>query len=309
MDEILFVSAVLAAGIRLATPIMLAALGETLGQRSGVINVGIEGIMLVGAFVAVLGAVETGSPWAGLALAMLAGAAMGAIHAYFSVVLKAEQIVAGIALLFLGIGLSGYGYRLTLGASGTAAAIPGFRPLDVLGLAGVPGIGPILFGQQALVYLTFAAAIAMAWMFSSTRLGVIVKAVGEYPAAAASAGIGVDRVRFACVSVGGALAGAGGAFLSIAHLWGFVEGMTAGRGFLAIACVVLARWSPLAAIVVALLFGIADALQIRVQSMMPGVPYQFFVIAPYLVAIAAVGIGSRTAMPAALGKPFRPGGR
>lgn len=309
MDEILFASAVLGAGIRLATPIMLAALGETLGQRSGVINVGVEGIMLVGAFVAVFAAVATGSPWLGLAAAVTAGAAMGAIHAWFCVVLKAEQIVAGIALLFLGIGLSGYGYRLAFGSSGAAVAVPGFRPLDLFGLSDIPVLGPVLFGQQALVYLTFAGAIAMAWMFASTRLGVVVKAVGEYPAAAASAGIGVDKVRFFCVSAGGALAGAGGAFLSIAHLWGFVEGMTAGRGFLAIACVVLARWSPVGAVAVALLFGIADALQIRVQSLMPGIPYQFFVIAPYVVAIAAVGFGSRTAMPGALGKPFRPGGR
>jgi ABC-type uncharacterized transport system permease subunit len=304
-----FIGAVLAAGIRLAAPIMLAAIGETLAQRSGVINVGIEGIMLVGAFIAVFAAVQTGSPWVGLTAAMLAGAVMGAIHAYFSVVLKAEQIVTGIALLFLGIGLSGYGYRLTFGTSGTATAIPGFRPLELFGLADIPVIGPMLFGQQALVYLTFAAAVAMAWMFASTRLGVIIKAVGEYPAAAAAAGISVDRVRFLCVSIGGAFAGAGGAFLSIAHLWGFVEGMTAGRGFLAIACVVLARWSPLSAISVALLFGIADALQIRVQSLMPGVSYQFFVIAPYVVAIAAVGISRRAAMPAALGKPYRSGGR
>jgi general nucleoside transport system permease protein len=309
MDELLFVSAVLAAGIRLATPIMLVALGETLSQRSGVINIGGEGIMLVGAFVAVFGAVKTGSPWTGLAAAMLAGAAMGAIHAYFSVVLKSEQIVAGIALLFLGIGLSGYGYRLAFGVSGAAAAVPGFRPLDVFGLSDVSVVGPVLFGQQALVYLTIAAAIAMTWMFASTRLGIVIKAVGEHPAAAASAGIGVEGVRFVCVSAGGALAGAGGAFLSIAHLWGFVEGMTAGRGFLAIACVVLARWSPVGAIAVALLYGIADALQIRVQPLMPEVPYQFFVIAPYVIAIAAVGFGSRTAMPAALGKPFRPGGR
>ena len=188
-------------------------------------------------------------------------------------------------------------------------AIPGFRSVNLFGLDNLPVIGPMLFGQHALIYLTFAAALLMAWVFAATRLGVIVKAVGEYPAAAASAGISVVRVRFLCVSIGGALAGAGGAFLSIAHLWGFVEGMTAGRGFLAIACVVLARWSPLGAVAVALLFGVADALQIRIQSLMPGVPYQFFVIAPYVVAIAAVGFGSRAAMPAALGKPYYSDGR
>lgn len=307
MDEAVFMAAVLGAGIRLAAPIMLAALGEALSQRSGVINVGIEGIMLVGAFVAVFASVQTGSPWAGLVAAVVAGALMGALHAYFAVVLRAEQIVTGIALLFLGIGLSGYGFRLAFGTSGAAAAVPGFRPVDVLGLADLPVLGPVLFGQHALIYLTFASALLMAWMFARTRLGVIIKAVGEYPAAAAAAGIGVNRVRFLCVSVGGAFAGAGGAFLSIAHLWGFVEGMTAGRGFLAIACVVLARWNPLLAVAVALLFGIADALQIRVQSLMPGVPYQLFVIAPYLVALAAVGVGSRRAMPTALGKPFKPG--
>lgn len=308
MDEAIFIAAVLGAGIRLAAPIMLAALGETLSQRSGVINVGIEGIMLVGAFVAVFASVQAGSPWIGLVAAIVAGAMMGAFHAYFVVILRAEQIVTGIALLFLGIGMSGYGYRLTFGTSGTATAVPGFRPVDVLGLADLPVVGPMLFGQHAMIYLTFAAALLMAWMFASTRLGVIIKAVGEYPAAVAAAGIRVDRVRFLCVSVGGAFAGAGGAFLSIAHLWGFVEGMTAGRGFLAIACVVLARWKPLLAVAVALLFGIADALQIRVQSLMPGVSYQFFVIAPYLIAIAAVGLGSRGTMPAALGKPFKSNG-
>jgi len=304
MDEAVFLGSLLAAGIRLATPIALAALGETLAQRSGVINVGLEGIMLVGAFVAVLVAVQTGSPWIGLAGAIAAGAMMGALHAYFSVVLKVEQIVTGIALLFLGMGLSGYGYRLTFGLSGTPVAVPGFRPLEFFGLSQIPIVGPILFGQHALVYLTVIAAVAMTWMFRATRLGVVVKAVGEYPIAAAAAGVNVARVRFGCVAVGGAFAGAGGAFLSTAHLWGFVEGMTAGRGFLAIACVVFARWKPWLAVAVALVFGIADALQIRVQSLLPMVPYQFFVIAPYVVAVVALAVGSRSGMPSALGKPF-----
>ena len=209
MDEALFISALLAAGIRLATPIALAALGETLAQRSGVINVGLEGIMLVGAFVAVVLALQTGSPWIGLAGAIVCGAAMGAVHAYFSVILKVEQIVAGIALLFLGLGLSGYGYRLTIGASGTPAAVTGFRPLDLLGWADLPVVGPILFGQHALVYMTVISAAVMAWMLRSTRLGVVIKAVGEYPVAAAAAGVNVDRIRFACVMVGGAFAGRG----------------------------------------------------------------------------------------------------
>jgi general nucleoside transport system permease protein len=295
----------LAAGVRLATPIALAALGETLAQRSGVINVGIEGIMLVGAFLAVLFAVITGSPWGGLAAAIVGGAALGGVHALLAVRLKIDQIVAGIALIFLGLGISGYGYRLTLGRSGAMAAVPGFEPADIPGLTDLPVIGPLLFGQHILVYVTIMLAILLAWMFRATRLGLVIKAVGENPAAADALGTKVPRVRALCVIAGGAFAGAGGAFLSIAQLTGFVENMVAGRGFIAIACVVLARWNPLGVILVALVFGVADAAQIRMQALFPEIPYQFFTIAPYLVALLSFVIfAGRSAMPAALGKPF-----
>ncbi|MBL0933460.1 MAG: ABC transporter permease [Rhizobiaceae bacterium] len=305
MDEALFLSGLLAAGIRLAAPIALAAIGETISQRAGVINVGIEGIMLVGAFVAVLVTVMAGNPWAGLAAAILAGAAMGAIHAVFTVRLKAEQIVSGIALLFLGLGLSGYGFRLTLAQGGSAVQVPGFRELDLFALSDLPFIGPVVFGQHALVYIALFCAAGLAWMLASTRLGLMIKAAGDYPQALDAAGGDVDRLRFVCVVVSGAFAAAGGAFLSTAQLWGFVENMTAGRGFLAISCVVFARWNPLAAVAVALGFGIADALQIRMQTSYPGVPYQFFVIAPYVVAIVSLAVASKgSRMPAALGTPF-----
>lgn len=305
MDEILLLSGLLAAGIRLATPIALAAIGETLSQRAGVINVGIEGIMLVGAFVAVLFTVLAGNPWVGLLAALVAGALLGALHAFFTVRLKVEQIVSGIALLFLGLGLSGYGFRLTLAQGGEAVQVPGFTELDLFGLAGLPLVGPILFGQHALVYLAVLCALALAWILARTRLGILIKAAGDYPAALDAAGSSVDRVRFLCVTIGGAFAGAGGAFLSTAQLWGFVENMVAGRGFLAISCVVFARWNPMLAVLVALGFGIADAAQIRLQSYFPGVPYQFFVIVPYVVAIVSLAVGSRgSRMPAALGIPF-----
>jgi general nucleoside transport system permease protein len=305
MDEALFLSGLLAASIRLAAPIALAAIGETISQRAGVINVGIEGIMLVGAFVAVLVTVATSNPWAGLAAAILSGAAMGAIHALFTVQLKADQIVSGIALLFLGLGLSGYGFRLTLAQGGSAVQVPGFRELDLFGLADLPFVGPILFGQHALIYIAIVSAIALAWMLSSTRLGLMIKSAGDYPQALDAAGGNVDLVRFLCVMASGAFAAAGGAFLSTAQLWGFVENMTAGRGFLAISCVVFARWHPIGAIIAALGFGIADALQIRMQTSYPGVPYQFFVIAPYVVAIVSLAIASRgSRMPAALGTAF-----
>jgi simple sugar transport system permease protein len=307
MDKVLFLSGLIAAGIRLATPIALAAIGETLSQRAGVINVGIEGIMLVGAFVAVLSSVLAGNPWAGLAAGMIAGALLGALHAFFAVRLKVEQIVSGIAVLFLGLGLSGYGFRLTLGKDGSAVPVPGFTELDLFGLAGLPVIGPILFGQHALVYLAVISAVVLAFVLGRTRLGLIIKAAGDYPAAADAAGISIDRIRFLCVMIGGVFAGAGGAFLSTAQLWGFVENMVAGRGFLAISCVVFARWNPLLVVLVALGFGIADAAQIRMQSSFPDVPFQFFVIAPYVLAIVSLALGSRgNRMPAVLGVPFFP---
>lgn len=305
MAELVFISALLASGIRLAAPIALAAVGETLAQRSGVLNVGLEGIMLTGAFLAVLFAVLTGSPWGGLAAAIIGGAMLGALHAFFVVRLKVDQIVAGIALIFLGLGISGYGYRLTLAQAG-AIRVPGFDRINLFGLGDLPVIGPVLFNHHVLVYLAVAAAVGLAWVFANSRLGVMIKAVGENPHAADTAGIGVDRLRAVCVTIGGAFAGMGGAFLSTAQLSGFVENMVAGRGFIAIACVVFARWNPVAAISIALLFGIADAAQIRLQTLYPGIPYQFLVIAPYVVAIISLTVASRSArMPAALGVPFR----
>jgi ABC-type uncharacterized transport system permease subunit len=305
MIDIALLAGILAAGVRLATPIALAALGETLGQRSGVINVGIEGIMLVGAFLAVLFAVATGTPWGGLLAAIVGGMALGGLHALLTVRLKIDQIVAGIALIFLGLGISSYGYRLTLGGQGVAASVPGFEPVSIPGLSDIPLIGPLLFGQYILVYATVALALLLRWLLAATRLGLIIKAAGENPAAADALGIDVARTRSACVIAGGGFAGAAGAFLSIAQLNGFVENMVAGRGFIAIACVVLARWNPLGVILVALVFGIADATQIRMQALFPGVPYQFFSIAPYLIAILSFGlVARRPAMPAGLGQPF-----
>lgn len=292
-----------AAGIRLAAPIALAAIGETLAQRSGVINVGLEGIMLVGAFVAVLVAVATGSPWPGLLAAIAAGCVMGGVHALLAVILRLDQIVVGIALIFLGLGISSYGYRLTLGAQGAATRVPGFEPVAIPGLSDLPVVGPLLFSQHILVYVAVVLAVALAWMFRRTRLGLVIDTAGEAPRAATALGISVPKVRSWAVIAGGGLAGMGGAFLSIAQLNGFVEDMVAGRGFIAIACVVLARWNPVGAVLVAFVFGLADAGQIRLQAFFPAIPYQFFVIAPYVVAILSmVFFSRRSRMPAALGR-------
>lgn len=304
MDMVLIVG-LLASGIRFAMPILFAALGETVAQRAGVLNVGLEGVMLVGAFLAVLFAVQTGSPWGGLLAAILGGTAMGLLHGVFAVKLKVDQIVSGIALILLGLGISGFGFRLAFGQGGTGR-VPGFQRLDFGPLGDIPVLGRLLFGHHALVYIGVALAVALAIVFARTGLGLTIRAVGENPKAADAAGINVDRVRMAACAFGGAMAGVGGAFLSTAQLAGFVENMVSGRGFIAIACVVFARWNPLGALAIALVFGIAEAGQIRLQALYPGVPFQFFAIMPYVVALIGLVTAARSAqLPAALGTPYR----
>lgn len=303
MDQALLIG-LLASGVRFAMPILFAALGELVNQRAGVLNVGLEGIMLVGAFLAVACAVATGSPWGGLAGAIAGGAALGLLHGIFAVRLKVDQIVAGIGLILLGLGLSGYGYRLVFG-QGVRTQVPGFERLDLGPLSDLPVLGPILFSHHALVYIAVALALALAWMFARTGLGLTIRAVGESPKAADSAGVDVDRVRLAAATFGGAMAGIGGAYLSTAQLAGFVENMVAGRGFIAIACVVFARWNPVGALFVALVFGMAEAAQIRFQALYPEIPYQLFTILPYVLALVGLVAAARSArLPAALAKPY-----
>jgi simple sugar transport system permease protein len=229
---------------------------------------------------------------------------MGLLHGVFAVRLKVDQIVTGIALILLGLGLSGYGYRLVFG-QGTPMQVPGFQRLDLGPLSDMPVLGPVLFTHHALVYIGVAAALALAWMFARTGLGLTIRAVGESPKAADSAGVNVDRVRLATATFGGAMAGIGGAFLSTAQLAGFVENMVSGRGFIAIACVVFARWNPLGALAVALVFGMAEAAQIRFQALYPEIPYQLFTILPYALALVALVAAARSAqLPAALARPY-----
>ncbi|MEM8551825.1 MAG: ABC transporter permease [Pseudomonadota bacterium] len=305
MMDLAVIIGLFASGIRFAIPILFAALGELVNQRAGVLNVGIEGIMLVGAFLAVACAVATGSPWGGLAGAILGGAALGWLHGVFAVRLKVDQIVAGIGLILLGLGLSGYGYRLFFG-QGAPTQVPGSQRVDLGPLSDLPVLGPLLFSHHVLVYVAVASALLIAFVFARTGLGLAIRAVGESPKAADSAGINVDRVRMATATFGGAMAGMGGAFLSTAQLAGFVEDMVAGRGFIAIAVVVFARWNPLGALVVALVFGIAEAAQIRLQTLFDDVPYQLLTVLPYVLALVALVAAARSSsLPAALAKPYR----
>lgn len=304
MDDVFFIG-LLAGAFRFATPIALAALGETIAQRSGVLNVGIEGIMLVGAFLAVLGSVWTGTPYGGLVCAVAGGMALAALHAFLSITMKVDQIVSGIALIVLGLGLSGFFYRLTIGAESAAPKVPSFDKLDLGAVSRTDFFGPVFLQHHLLVYATVVVAFVLAWWLNRTAPGLRVRAVGEHPEAANAAGVPVDRIRYGCVLFGGAMAGLAGAYLSTAQLSGFVENMVSGRGFIAVACVVFGRWHPVGAMLAAFFFGAADAAQIRLQTLNPDIPFELFVMMPYVFAVLfLILFAGRAKMPAALGIPF-----
>ena len=297
-----FVGPFLEATVRTATPLALAALGEIVVERAGVINIGLEGIIIAGAFAAVLAASSVGVGVA-FGASMIVGLVCAAILAILVVTFRAEQIVAGTALTLLALGLTGLLYRAAFGTTGVALSIPTARPLAVPALSQLPLIGRALFAQPITTYVAYCIAPALAWWLSRTQAGLALRAVGENPAAASAAGISPDRVRWAALLFGGALGGLSGGCLVVAQVGTFAEGMSAGRGFIAIAIVALGRWSPLGVGVAALLFGAASALQFLFQSFGWTVPYQLFLALPYVLTLAALaGITGRHVAPAALGR-------
>jgi simple sugar transport system permease protein len=294
----------LAAAVRVATPLALAAVGETVGERAGVINVGLEGMMLAGALGAAWGAVWTGSPWAGLAVGTLAGLLVACVFAVVAVRLRGDQIVVGTAVTLGAIGVTGALYRTLFGPGGAALSLPTLAPVRVPLLADVPIIGPALFDQPAPTYLVVMLAVAAWLMLTRTRAGLLVRAAGEAPAAAAAAGADVTSLRMRVTLLNGMTGGLAGAALVLAQTGTFAERMTAGRGFIAIAIVVLGRWQPLGVLLAALLFGAASALQYATQALGVSTPYQFVLMLPYLVTLLALaGVGGRARAPEALGRP------
>jgi simple sugar transport system permease protein len=287
--DLLLVTGLLAAGIRLGMAIGLAAIGEAASERSGIFNIGIEGIMLSAAFVAAWGSVWTGSPWLGIVFAMVIGALLAGFHALMVLVLRIDQFISGIGMVIFGFGFSSFGARLTIGT--TPTPVPGLSSLDLGALSRIPLIGPTLFGQSPLAYIALALAIVTGWVLKRTALGLEIRTCGENAAVAAALAIPVRTRQTACILFGGVMAGLGGAYLSVVQVNSFVDGMVAGRGFLAIACVMLGRMRPLAAFAAALGFGFAEATQIRLQTLYPDLPYQFLVMLPYVAAIAALVIG------------------
>jgi ABC-type uncharacterized transport system permease subunit len=292
----------LAAAVRTATPLAFAAIGECIAERAGVINIGVEGAIIAGAFAATVaaGAVGVG---AGFAAGAAAGLAMAAIFAAFTVWLRADQIITGTAITLLGLGLTATLYR-TFFAEGVALTLPTSDALPIPGLAAIPVIGPALFAQPPATYALYLLVPLTAWWLARTHAGLALRAVGESPDAAIAAGVAPRRVQALAVLFGGAMAGVAGATLVLAQAGTFAEGMSAGKGFIAIAIVVLGRWRPLGVGVAALFFGGASALQYLFQAMgWTDVPYQAFLAVPYVLTLIVLARASgRGGAPAALGR-------
>lgn len=292
----------LAATIRTATPLALAALGETVGESAGVINVGLEGIIITGAFAGLVGSITIGVS-AGFVASALAGAAVAALFAVFAIVLRADQIITGTAVTLFGLGLTGTLYRRAFGTAGAALRAATQHATAIPVLSKIPVLGPALFAQPAITYLVYAL-VPLLWLaLYRTRAGLALRAVGENPEAARAAGIDPRRVQLAAVLFGGVMGGIAGGTLVLSQVGTFAEGMSAGRGFIAIAVVALGRWHPVGAAIGALLFGAASALQFLFQAMGWAAPYQLFLGLPYLLTLVALAaFGGRHAAPAALGR-------
>ena len=289
--------------VRTATPLAFAALGECISERAGVINIGLEGSIIAGALGATVAASILGVG-GGFAVGALAGLLVAAIFALFTVWLRADQIITGTAITMFALGLTGTLYRTIFGTAGVALDTPTAGVWRIPGLADIPLVGSALFAQPPTSYAVMLLAPLLAWWMQRTHRGLALRAVGEYPDAAIAAGIAPRWYQLLAVLFAGAMAGLAGATLVLAQAGTFVEGMSAGRGFIAIAIVVLGRWRPLGVAAAALLFGAANSLQVLFQSMgWSGVPYQLFLALPYVLTLLVLaGAGGRAAAPAALGK-------
>lgn len=289
----------------MATPIGLAAMGGVLSERSGVLNIGLEGMMLTGALAGAMGSYFVGGPWIGTLAALVAGAVLGVVLAYLTVTLGANQIVTGVGINLFALGFTTFIERVVLRPAGIEA-VPSFAQLSSPGLRAIPLLGSLLANLTPLVLVAIVFAPILAVFLYRTPWGLALRATGEVPRAADTAGVSVFLVRYMAVAASGALAGMGGAFLSLGQLNLFSENMTAGRGFIALAAVILGKWNPVGALAAAFLFGAAEALQLFVQSYGLGVPYQIPTMLPYVLALAVLaGFVSRAIPPAAEGIPYR----
>jgi general nucleoside transport system permease protein len=306
--EMALVPVLLEAAVRAGTPILLAALGELLAERAGVLNLGVEGMMLVGALAGFIVSQQSGDPWIGVLAAAIAGLMLSGVHAFLSVSLRANQVGSGLALAIFGMGLSGL-----FGKPFVGVPAKGFAPIAVPWLAEIPLLGRVFFQHDPLVYVAYLLVPSLWVLVYRTRLGLKVRAVGEHPRSADALGISVVVVRYSCVLAGGLVAGIGGAYLSLAYTQLWVDNMTAGRGWIALAMVIFGGWDPVRTALGAYLFGGVQALQLRLQAVGVTVPTYLLMMTPYaftivaLIAARASSAQRRLGTPTALGTAYTRG--
>ncbi len=303
MDLSTFIIGLISATLRMSTPLVFGTLGELLSERAGILNLGIEGTMFLGAFVGFTFAYTSGSVWIGLLAAILAGILAGLLMAVLTVTLGLNQHVSGLGLTLLLTGLSLFFFRIVFGERSVMPSITSFPTLKPFGE--LPVIGPIT-EQYALTYIGILLVPVFWWLVYRTSFGMQIRAAGENPEAADAAGVNVFRTRYIALGLAGGLMAVGGAFLSTAQLGSFTFGIVSGRGWVCIALIIFANWHPVRVLLGALLFGCIDALQLRLQATGLKLPYELFLALPYLVTILALTLAGRNASaPSALLKPYR----
>lgn len=301
-----FITGLLAATMRMATPLIFATMGEILSERAGVLNLGIEGIMLIGAMSGFVTTLNTGSLWLGVLVAGVVGFFFGLMMAFLAVYLGLSQHVSGLGITLFATGLSMFIYRLVVGSPVVPPTVTPFKQIAIPGLSSIPVLGSALFNQYALVYIAWAVVLVMWFLLYKTSWGLSIRTVGENPFAADTVGINVNLTRTLCLAVGGALMGVGGAYLTLAHQNMFLIEVVGGRGWVSIAMVIFGNWDPLRGTMGAFMFGFLDALQLRIQAMGFSIPFHLFLVIPYLVTIVAlIGVSRRAGAPAGLLKPYR----
>ena len=300
MDEwmIIYIGYLMQAAIRAGTPLLLATLGEIYAERSGVLNLGVEGMMIMGAISSYAIAYATGNPWLGVLAAIVIGALFALIHAFISISLKANQIVSGLALTLAGLGISAVIGKAYVG---TTLQDISFTTVSIPLLSEIPILGIGLFTADPIAYIGMISAIVLWYFLFKTKYGLAIRAVGENPAAADTLGINVYLVRYLCVALGGALAGLAGAHLSLAYTPSWIEGMTAGKGWIAVGLTIFAIWNPIRALIGSYLFGLIDVLQFRLQPY--GIAPNILAMLPYLFTIIALLIGTTERMKKRIGAP------
>ena len=292
-----------AASLRMATPLVFASIGGIFSERVGIVNIALEGMMLTGAISGVLATFATGNPWIGVLASVLAGGLLGYLHAILTVKFSGNQIISGTGINLLALGATAYLCQAVWGSRGASQSVQGLEAISIPLINDIPFLGEVIGNQTPLVYLSILVAILSYILLFKTPGGLRIRAVGEHPAAADTTGVDVYRTKYLCLILSGMLAGLGGAFLSLGHLSLFVLGMTGGRGFIALAAMIIGGWTPFGALGASFLFGFADALQIRLQSV--GIlPSQIVLTLPYILTIVVVAVFARKRLPPSDYKPY-----